>query len=95
MKLTKETPFARVIRFKVDGKVHQIIHQPYVTSIYVAIYIDGAIAEQTGLAYKYIGTIKSKESVMKNLNDSVTDVEVHIAKLGDYMSESDIAIVNS
>ena len=93
-KITSKTEFAREVTFKTaDGKSVQLIHQPYVIGIYVAVYVDKRIAAQSSVAWSHINELTEKK-VRENIKDGATDVSITVAEVGQWLSESDISIVN-
>ena len=88
------TKFARTLVATKGEDKYTIISQPYVSSMYVAVYHGGCpMPEQFGVNYgKHAAFIKDAK---KNFEADGFAVEVQEAKLGAYLKESDIKIINS
>jgi len=93
-KITAETKFVRCATFTApDGKKVCIQHQPYVVGIYQVMSVDGKLAGQGGVRWDGIDSITEK-SVRKSIVDGATDIEITVAEVGKFISESDLEIVN-
>lgn len=65
------------------------VSQPYVTSLYIALSEQGRTVDQASLEYKNLSRFVKELQSTEGVSDLV------LVKLGDYLSDSEIDLINS
>ena len=72
-----------------DGQALSCLTQPYISSLYLAIGEGGRNVAQLSVPYNKL------DKFLKDLRESETVKDLCVAKLGSFLDESDLDLINS
>lgn len=88
--LTLDTEFPRSWRdIGPDGESLHCVTQPYITGLYLAINSGNSLVAQLSVSYNKLSKF------VKELQGSTTVKDLYLGKVGQYLNEDDLKIVNS
>ena len=88
--LTLETEFPRSWGdVGPEGEPLRCVTQPYITGLCLAINSGNSLVAQLSVSYNKLNKF------VKELQDSVTVKDLYLGKIGQYLNEGDLEIVNN